>query len=72
MEISFWQQFDSINLRFTELSKSSPSIPQVAVSLENDNFTAAISPPQKCVAIEICIPESRIRKANDMDKTFFM
>jgi hypothetical protein len=48
------------------------SIPQVAVLPVNDHLRAATSPPQICVAIVKCIPETRMSKTNDMEKIFFI
>jgi hypothetical protein len=68
MEISFLQQFDFIPEWHKLLALS---IPQVAFSPENDTFITATLPLQICMAIDKCMPESRIRNANNMENSFF-
>ena len=71
-ETLFLQQFESEWFPGEKQRSADPSIPHEANSPENDTFDADNSPPQKCVAMVKCMPESRISKANDMDKSFFI
>jgi len=66
------QQFELEWFPFEKQRSIDPSMPQEANSPEKDTLDAANSPPQKCVAMVRCMPESRISKANDMDKNFFI
>ena len=71
-ETSFLQQSESRWFPVDEHLSTGPSIPHVANSPENDTLEAASSLPQKCVAMVKCMPESRMRKANDMENSFFI
>jgi len=51
---------------------SVPSIPQLARRPDDDTFEAAIFPPQKWFATEMCNIPIKIRITNDMEVPFFI
>jgi len=44
----------------------------VALTPDNDTLLAATTPPQKCVAMVMCIPERSINSASGMVKRLFI
>jgi len=48
------------------------SIAHEALAPENEIFTSATSPPQKCLATVKFIPDKRMKVANNMVSMFFI
>jgi len=48
------------------------SIAHEALAPENEIFTSATSPPQKCLATDKCIPDKRMKEANTIVNMFFI